>query len=218
MEGSKIVQLRGLLKEQFPEAHADRPHGRDGKVVTGFSALDAIGLEKGVLCEAVVESRSLGGALLFTRVLRGLAEQGLYTVFIDGRDALDPQSLGREACRRLLWVRCVEAAQAIRAADLLLRDGNLPFVLMDLEWNPLRELGRVPSSSWFRLRTLIEKTSATLLVLTPTRLISSAHMRLQLASNFTADDLEEQEDKLTDKLSLMATRHLRDRVLTERTG
>jgi len=57
-----------------------------------------------------------------------------------------------------------------------------------------------------------------LCVLTPTRLISSAHLRLKLGSTFTTEDLEEQEDKLTDKLSLMITRHLRGRALAERTG
>ena len=206
-----IVQLRDLLKAQFPEAHAERSADREAKVLTGLPALDAIGLEKGMLCEAVAERASLGSALLINNVLRGLIAQKQYVVLIDGHDAFDPHTLCYEACRYLLWVRCTQATEAMKAADLLLRDGNLPLVLIDLEWTPRRELGRVPSSSWFRLRTLIEKTGATLLVVTPVQLISSAHLRFKLTSTFTVDDLERPEQILRESLALSVTRHQRDR-------
>ncbi len=210
----KILQLRDLLKAQFPEAHADRLPGRDdddAKVVTGLPVLDAVGLEKGMLCEAVAERASLGSALLITSVLRSIAAMQQYVVLIDGRDAFDPHSLGYEACRYVLWLRCQRAAEAMKAADLLLRDGNLPLVLMDLEWNPRHELGRVPSSSWFRLRTLIEKTDATLLVVTPVQLISSAHLRIKLTNKFTTNDIERPEQELREAFALTVTRHQRDR-------
>ncbi|MFT4640444.1 MAG: hypothetical protein ACI8T1_003772 [Verrucomicrobiales bacterium] len=209
----EITGLRELLHEQFPEAHACRPGDDEdagATVVTGLSTLDTIGLRAGMLCEAVAERPSLGSALLITEVLRGLATQGNHTVLIDGRDALDPQSLGSEGCQRLLWVRCENAAEAVKSADLLLRDGNLPLVLMDLEWNPRWELGRIPSSSWFRLRNLIETTSATLLVVTPVKLISCAHLRLSLTNTFTVDDLREQERSLAAKYALTVTRNRRD--------
>ena len=52
---------------------------------------------------------------------------------IDGRDTFDPQSQPPGACDSLLWIRCRAAKDAVRAADLLLRDGNLPLLLIDLE-------------------------------------------------------------------------------------
>jgi len=37
---------------------------------------------------------------------------------------LIPQTAGPIALRNLLWLRCAAAADAVKAADLLLRDGN----------------------------------------------------------------------------------------------
>ena len=48
---------------------------------------------------------------------------------------------------RLLWVRCRGAAEAMKAADLILRDGNLPLVLLDLAGNPPAQFWDIPATT-----------------------------------------------------------------------
>ena len=170
-----------------------------------------------MLGEGVAERRSVGSGLLLSKILESVTAREEYAVLIDGRDTFDPQLLGSEACRRLLWVRCRQAAQAVKAADLLLRDGNLPLILMDLECNAPREVGKIPNTSWYRLRHLVEQTGTTLFVITPMRLISSAHLRVSFAHQFEVDDLDERTEQLVAQLELHVMRHQRD-FMKVRTG
>ena len=66
----------------------------------------------------------------------------------------------------------------MQAADLLLRDGNFPLVFLDLMLNPLRELGKIPASNWYRFQRLVEPAPSAFLVVTPRSMISSAHMQI----------------------------------------
>src|SRR5206468_4710380 len=97
---------------------------------------------------------------------------------IDGRDSFDPQPLGNSCLRHLLWVRCHKAFEAVKAADLLLRDGNFPLVIVDLVLNPPEELRKIPQTSWYRLQRLVEPTSAVCLVLTRHSMVSSAQLKI----------------------------------------
>ena len=129
-------------------------------------------------------------------------------VLIDARDRFDPASFTPEECARLLWLRCRDTTQAIRSADLLLRDGNLPFVLLDLSALPARELRRIPNSSWHRLRQLAQSTDTTFLALTPTPLIPRTTLRLTLTRQFTLHDLHLSRPELLATLQTETTRHL----------
>jgi hypothetical protein len=102
---------------------------------------------------------------------------------IDGRDSFDPQPLGNAG--HLLWVRCDKAFEAIKAADLLLRDGNFPLVMVDLVLNPPVELRKIPQTSWYRLQRLVEPTSVVCLVLTRQSMVSSAQLKIVLDNWWT---------------------------------
>ncbi|MEM9081354.1 MAG: hypothetical protein AAGC74_11755, partial [Verrucomicrobiota bacterium] len=116
---------------------------------------------------------------------------------VDGSDSFDPQSHHPHTLHRLLWVRCHSAADALKAADLLLRDGNLPLILLDLLLNPLPEFQRLPASTWHRLRALTEKTGTTLLAFTPSpKIIPNTRLRLTLTSSLTLDDLDHSRPQL----------------------
>ena len=171
---AKIIELRNLLRERFPAAHQER-HPEIETFATGLPCLDDAGLPKGALTELVSPRKSGGSALLLRRLIENLATNGQYLTLVDGRDSFDPQSVGPAACERLLWVRCRSAKETVQAADLLLRDGNLPFVVIDLQFNPEYEVRRLPGQTWYRLQTLVAKTNATCLIMTPTRRKQSHH-------------------------------------------
>jgi hypothetical protein len=109
---------------------------------------------------------------------------------IDGCDSFDPQPLGNAGLHHLLWVRCNKACEAIKAADLLLRDGNFPLVIVDLVLNPRAELRKIPQTSWYRLQRLVEPTSVACLVLIRQSMVGSAQLKIVLENLWTLETFE----------------------------
>jgi hypothetical protein len=109
---------------------------------------------------------------------------------IDGCDSFDPQPLGNAGLQHLLWVRCNKACEAIKAADLLLRDGNFPLVIVDLVLNPRAELRKIPQTNWYRLQRLVEPTSVACLVLIRQSMVGSAQLKIVLENLWTLDTFE----------------------------
>jgi hypothetical protein len=199
----KIIDLRQLLAERFPHA----PTAEPACLVTALSFLDhpiGGGLPKSVITELISPRASAGSASLIhalvqadsagetpagptdkMSVLRPIA-------LIDGRDSFDPCSLDNSCLRYLLWVRCAKALEAIKAADLLLRDGNFPLVIVDLVLNPPEELRKIPQTSWYRLQRLVEASSTACLVLSRHSMVSSAQLKIVLENSWTLESLEEE--------------------------
>ena len=133
---------------------------------------------------------SAGSALLIYALLQAAHEERHFLALIDGRDSFDPQPLGNARLRHLLWVRCAKAFDAVKAADLLLRDGNFPLVILDLVLNSAEELRKIPQTSWYRLQRLAEPIPTAFLVLTRRSMISSAQLKLELENSWTLGDLQ----------------------------
>jgi hypothetical protein len=125
---------------------------------------------------------------LIQALLRGAYRDRYFLALIDGRDSFDPQPLGNICLRNLLWVRCTQAIEAVKAADLLLRDGNFPLVILDLILAP--ELRKIPPTSWYRLQRLVEPAPTAFLILTRRSIVSSAQLKLTLENSWKLVDLE----------------------------
>lgn len=202
---AKVIKLRQLLAEKFPEAHAGKR--RTCPVfTTGMPALDKAGIPLGALTEVVSQEVSQGSGLLIHGFLQAAQVNGYHVALIDGQDSFDPQSADREACRRMLWVRCRTADEALKAADLLLRDGNLPLCVLDLRLNPDHELRRISKQVWYRLQTLVQRTQGVGVILTPRPMISSATVRLDFGNAFHLEDLDASQTQLISCLMLPITR------------
>jgi len=186
-----VVDLRRLLAERFPQAIPPAP----GSVPTGLPALDEMsggGLPKSAITELISPDPSAGSASLIQALLLNAQQQNDFIALIDGRDSFDPGSAGNECLRHLLWVRCQKAFDAVKAADLLLRDGNFPVVIVDLVLNPAEELRKIPATSWYRLQRLVEAVPTACLILTRRGLVSSAQLKLVLDHRWTLRALEEE--------------------------
>ena len=90
-------------------------------------------------------------------------------------------------------MRCTKALEAVKAADLLLRDGNFPLVIVDLILNSLEELRKIPQTTWYRLQRLVESMPTACLVLTRYEMVSSAQLKLVLENSWSLKTLEKQE-------------------------
>src|SRR6266404_7818211 len=201
-----VVDLRNLLAERFPQA----PASEDGRLITGLSFLDQTiggGLPKGAITELISPQVSAGSASLIHALIQ--AQRGAVVpvvprpvALIDGRDSFDPQALGNACLRHLLWVRCNKVFEAIKAADLLLRDGNFTLLIVDLVLNPPEELRKIPQTSWYRLQRLAEAVPTACLIINRQGIVGSAQLKIVLENSWTLQTLEKEN----------AISHLRFRI------
>ena len=190
----KIVDLRNLLANRFPSALA--PAGT--RLITALASLDQViggGLPKGAITELISAQISAGSASLIHALLQAAHRNRYFLALIDGRDSFDPSASGRRGngcLSYLLWVRCTKALEAIKAADLLLRDGNFPLVIVDLVLNAPQELRKIPQTSWYRLQRLVESAPTACLVLTRLGMVSSAQLKIVLENSWTLESFEQE--------------------------
>jgi hypothetical protein len=207
MPAANIIELRQLLAERFPglRMRADGLSAvKHAFWPTGLPQLDEPlrgGLALSALAEVTAEQRGSGSALLMTALIQRALRENKFAAIIDGQDSLDVTQLG-EDLSRLLWVRCRSAEEALKAADLLLRDGNLPLVLLDLVSNPASQLRKIPATTWYRFQRLIEQTSAVCVVFTPRVMVAPAQMRIALRSRFSLEALEREPEELLRELKV----------------
>ena len=185
----KIIDLRNLLANRFP--HAPKPVGT--RLITGLAFFDQSvggGLPKGAITELITPRRSAGSASLVHAFIHAAYRDKYFVALIDGRDSFDPCALGNSILRQLLWVRCAKALEAVKAADLLLRDGNFPLLIVDLIFNSPEELRKIPQTTWYRLQRLVESVPSACLVLTRYEMVSSAQLKLVLENSWNLEILE----------------------------
>ncbi len=145
---------------------------RDRKTVTtvstGIPEIDSLtgGLPRGALTEIFGPSCS-GRTSLLLSVLRARTAQEEACALIDGADAFDPHSAEAAGVelRKLLWVRCKNIEQSLRATDLVLQGGGFGFIAVDLSDISPRLVRHVPLESWFRFRRAVEDTPTVLVLL-----------------------------------------------------
>jgi hypothetical protein len=186
----KVFDLRNLLAERFGPNQTPS----SGELVTGIDVLDENGgLGKGAITELTSAQPSAGSALLIHCLLQVALRDRFFLALVDGRDSFDVQSAGSAALAHLFWIRCQAAAEAVKAADLLLRDGNFPLVILDLILNAAEELRRIPATSWYRLQRLVEASSTAFLVMSRHNLVPSARTKLVLENRWQLRDLQNED-------------------------
>src|ERR1700739_1430629 len=145
---------------------------RDRKLVemvsAGIPEIDALtgGLPRGGLTE-ICGAPCSGRTSLLVSALASRTAQAEVCALVDGRDAFDPHgaaAAGMEL-KQLLWVRCRNIEQALRATALLLQGGGFGPIAGDLSDTPPETVRYVPLHVWFRFRRAVEDSSTILLLL-----------------------------------------------------
>src|SRR5437660_1918305 len=187
-----IIDLRKALSERFPQ----RPAPAASVLTTGLSFLDQTsggGLPRSAITELITPRASAGSASLIHALLRSAQRDRHFVALIDGSDSFDPGSSNNSALRYLLWVRCRKAFDAVKAADLLLRDGNFPLVIVDLVLNSIEELRKIPQTSWYRLQRLVEAAPTACLIINRQSMVSSAQLKIVLENSWILENLENEK-------------------------
>jgi hypothetical protein len=124
------------------------------------------GLPRGGITEICGPRCSGRTSLLFSALASRTAQKEACAV-IDGRDAFDPYSAEQNGVRleQLLWVRCQNIDQSLRAADLILHGGGFGLVVLDLGDIPSAVVRYISLNVWFRFRRAVEHTPTIFLIL-----------------------------------------------------
>jgi len=162
---SKIeADLRGRVVSPF--AYRDR--NTFELVSTGIPEMDALvgGLPRGAMTE-ICGAACSGRTSLLLSALASRTAEGEVCALVDARDSFDPLTGNAAgiALGKLLWVRCQNIEQALRATDLLIQAGGFGMVAVDLSDVPTKTVRQVPLNAWFRFRRAVEDTPTILLLL-----------------------------------------------------
>ncbi len=189
---ARLAPLRELLAEKFPAAQLNP----GGIFPTGHPAFDGAegGLRRGAVTELTGPASS--GGLFIEAVLSALQSRRYFAALVDAGGGFEPQGCGPAALRRLLWIMCSDVKQSIRSADLLLRDANLPLVLLDLQIVPPRQLRGIPASTWHRFQRLVEQTSTAFVVLSPRPMVEAAQVRITMGNRWGLDAMRRRRSNL----------------------
>jgi hypothetical protein len=162
------AQIELALARRIPAPFTPCESKAEKTVTPGIPATDGLtgGLPRGGITEICGPSGS-GRTSLLMSALASRTAAAEACAFIDGRDAFDPYSAEATGVqlKQLLWVRCREIDQALRATDLVLHAGGFGLVVLDLGDVPPEIVRYVPLNVWFRFRRAVEHTPTILLVL-----------------------------------------------------
>ena len=182
----KIIELRQVLAERFPR---ELPPP-SSLLPTGIDCLDRPlegGLRRGSITQLVAPLPSCGSASLLHELIESMQAASQFVALIDGKNSFELIN----AANLLLWVRCDNVSQAIRAADLIIRDGNIVLSILDLKQNEARELRKVPATAWYRLQRVTAEIGTTLLLITSYYISGSSMAALQINNPLRITDFAE---------------------------
>jgi recombination protein RecA len=172
MAASSLATLRSQIEADLrgrvasPFAYRDR--NAFELVSTGIAGMDALvgGLPRGAMTE-ICGAACSGRTSLLLSALASRTADGEVCALVDARDNFDPLTANAAgiALGKLLWVRCQNIEQALRATDLLIQAGGFGMVAVDLSDVPTRTVRQVPLNAWFRFRRAVEDTPTILLLL-----------------------------------------------------
>ncbi len=194
MPAAKVIELRKVLETRFPQ-ETFRPVTL---LSTGIPVLDKAlggGLVRGAITQLISSLPSTGTALLLHHLILAMQASSQFVGLVDGKNGFDP--FGQMPL--LLWIRCQNTPQALKATDLLLRDGNLALAILDLKQN--LDSRKIPGPTWYRLQRLAEQSRTALLVLAHDRTVINAGATIQLNEALTFADLSSLSQQILTKIS-----------------
>jgi hypothetical protein len=201
---SKTNALR-LQVESVLAARVSNPFQyRDRQIVeavpAGIPSLDLLtgGLPRGSLTEIYGPPCSGRTSLLISALASRTAASEVCAL-VDARDSFDPHSAEAAgvSLKQLLWVRCRNVDQALRATDLLIQGGGFSLIALDLSDTPPKVVRYVPLQVWFRFRRAVEHTPTILVVLeqeSNAKTCASLVLRLRTEETYWSQTSEKSEE------------------------
>jgi len=201
MASVAVENLRQQLREKFPQAHGLRVEPQMPALERRPFCVETF--PAGALSEVVPAGPVAGVQLLVAGLL---GEPDAWSpqpelVLVDGADGFDPDSFEDAACSKLLWVRCGSALKMVKAADLLIHDGNIPFVLLDATGLDRRDLASIPASAWLRMKHAAERNGSRVVIMAAFPVVPCASLRLTLSADLSLSHFDLPRADLLERLA-----------------
>jgi len=171
------AQIEASLADRVPSAFARRSPVDMRTMASGVGAIDSAigGLPCGGITEIIGPSWCSAGRKSLQAQLLTCATRDQFCALVDANDSFDPRSAKTAGVNleRVLWIRGggrgVKALeQAFKVSDLLLQGtGGFGLIMVDLAGFPERLVRKVPLTTWFRFRSVVEKLAGPLVFATP---------------------------------------------------
>ena len=171
------TQVEARLSGRVSAAFAAQVCPPKSTIVTGIEAVDRMlgGIPVGAISEVVAAPFTSAGKKTLQAQLLAQVTREHSCALVDATDSFDPKSARAMGTNldRLLWVRCSgremkALEQAFKSADLLLQaTGGFGLVVVDLAGVPPSFVRKVPLTTWFRFRAMVEKQQTALVFSTP---------------------------------------------------
>lgn len=171
------AQVESRLGARVSAAFAGHVRPAMPTIPTGIDDIDRAlgGVPLGAITELVGPRFISAGQKSVQAQLLARATQEHVCALVDVTDSFDPKSAQAIGVNlhRLLWVRCSGREmkgleQAFKSADLLLQgSGGFGVIIIDLAGLPERFVRKIPLTTWFRFRGIIEKQETALVFSTP---------------------------------------------------
>lgn len=171
------AQVESRLGSRVSAAFAGHIRPPVAVMPTGIEDIDRTlgGIPVGAVTELVAPRFISAGQKSIQAQLLARATQEQACALVDATDSFDPksaQAIGVNL-QRLLWVRCSDRGmkgleQAFKCADLLLQcSGGFGVIIIDLSGLAQHFVRKVPLTTWFRFRAVVEKQETALVFATP---------------------------------------------------
>ncbi len=144
----------------------------------------------GRMTEIVEPQPSRGAQSLIHHTIIQARKNLQYVALIDAANQFDPQSENMINLQSLLWVRTPKTTDAIKACDILIRDGNFPLLILDLRTQLSHRKNLIRPNEWYRIQRTCEQSRIAFVAFTHQSTIPCAHFRLQLSQSLPIDILD----------------------------
>ena len=163
-----VLSIQGLGWRHSSTAQQMQQKDRGNPLSLGIPRFDHYlgGCPRGRITE-IVGNSSTGRTGLLHRLLAQAGANGEYCAIVDTSNSFDPESASMAGVRldMLVWVKCSgNVEHAMKAADLLIHSGGFGVVALDFCDVSAQSLRRIPLSSWYRFRRVVENTSTVMMV------------------------------------------------------
>lgn len=172
---SSLAVIRAQIESRIPGALTTYERAALESFPTGIKALDQDtgGIPKGALTQlCAAPGMTSGRTTVLLSLLAQVTQKEQFCAVVDASDSFDPESAdAMGVClSRLLWVRCSGGGmkaleQAFKAADILIQNGGLGVIALDLGNVDEKLIRKVPLVTWFRFARVIETLPTALVVL-----------------------------------------------------
>lgn len=190
------TQVEARLTGRMPAAFVRHRRPPMPTISSGIDDIDREigGIPCGAITELVAARFASSGQKTLQAQLLAHATRERVCALIDATNSFDPKSAQAMGVnlRRLLWVRCSgndmnALEQAFQCADLVLQaSGGFGVIAVDLSGIAPRFVRKVPLTTWFRFRGVIEKQETALIFSTSHTVTSTCS---ELVLRLTAKDV-----------------------------